>query len=160
VPDDAHFIYTTGRGAERSLFIMPVEGGEPRLVTTQLISGPIRPFVSVDGRRVRLRMSMPDSKLYAFECDLPDCGHQLRQPLDAVGLHVGRSWTPDGRSFALIEKNDLANIWVQLTSGGPERRLTNFRDKEISDLAWSPDGKRLAVTRRSVVSDIVLVKFR
>ena len=160
VPDGAHFIYTTGRGAERSLFIMPVEGGEPRLVTTQLISGSIRPFVSVDGRRVRLRMSMPDSKLYAFECDLPDCGHQVRQPLDAVGIHVGRSWTPDGRSFALIEKNDLANIWVQLTSGGPERRLTNFRDKEISDLAWSPDGKRLVVTRTSLTSDIVLVKFR
>ena len=42
--------------------------------------------------------------------------------------------------------------------GGPPHPLTTFTDKNIVDFAWSPDGKRLAMTRGRIVFDIVLMK--
>jgi hypothetical protein len=36
--------------------------------------------------------------------------------------------------------------------------LTRFTDKDIVDFAWSPDGAHLAITRRTQLSDMVLIK--
>jgi Tol biopolymer transport system component len=69
-------------------------------------------------------------------------------------LRRGR-WTPDGRGLAYAEKG---NIWVQSLDGGQPRQLTKFTDQEITDFAWSPDGKRLAVSRRTDLADVVLIK--
>ena len=42
-------------------------------------------------------------------------------------------------------------------AGGSPRQLTRFTDKRpIGSLAWSRDGKRLALTRSTITNDIVL----
>ena len=67
-------------------------------------------------------------------------------------------WTPDGRGIAFIESTDTKNIWVQPIDGGAPHPLTTFTDKTIDDFTWSPDGKRLAITRRTTLADMVLIK--
>ena len=58
-------------------------------------------------------------------------------------------WTPDGLGFAYLNPDRPENIWVQAIDGRPARRLTNFSDRQIASFAWSPDGKRLAITAHS-----------
>jgi Tol biopolymer transport system component len=51
-----------------------------------------------------------------------------------------------------------SNIWVQPLDGRAAVRLTQFAedDQTIRDFEWSPDGKRLAISRRTTEWDIVL----
>ena len=67
-------------------------------------------------------------------------------------------WTPDGRGIAFSDNTDPKNIWVQPNDGGAPHPLTTFTEKTIIDFAWSPDGKRLGVTRGTRLVDIVLIK--
>jgi hypothetical protein len=47
---------------------------------------------------------------------------------------------------------------VQPIDGGAPHSLTKFTDKTINDFAWSPDDKRLAITRGASLADLVLIK--
>ncbi|MFI5254231.1 MAG: S9 family peptidase [Candidatus Limnocylindrales bacterium] len=74
-------------------------------------------------------------------------------------------WSPDGRSLAFISdrsgvlqaagagdrpgraeapKEGNSQVWLLPMDGGEARQLTRF-PRDISDIAWSPDGKRLCV---------------
>jgi Tol biopolymer transport system component len=65
-------------------------------------------------------------------------------------------WTADGRALSFIDATET-NVWMQPISGGPPRQITQFTDgRTLGHYAWSADGKRLAVSRASFSSDIVL----
>jgi Tol biopolymer transport system component len=42
--------------------------------------------------------------------------------------------------------------------GPPGHQITNFSSQRISDFRWSPDGRKLAVTREQDTSDVVLLR--
>jgi Tol biopolymer transport system component len=88
-------------------------------------------------------------------CDLPDCTSQRALPERSA---YGYRWPPDGRELAYVDPADPKNIWVQPIVGGAPHQLTKFTEKDIADFAWSPDGTRLAITRRTRLSDMVLIK--
>jgi serine/threonine protein kinase/Tol biopolymer transport system component len=74
-------------------------------------------------------------------------------------LSRGPVFTPDGKALAYpIREKGVDNVWMQPLEGGPGRQITNFTDREILALAWSPDGKQLAVLRMQAKSDIVLLR--
>jgi hypothetical protein len=50
------------------------------------------------------------------------------------------------------------NVWIQPLDGGPPWQLTKFTGQYIVDSARLPDGKRLAVSRRTDLADVVLIK--
>jgi hypothetical protein len=82
-----------------------------------------------------------------------------------AGLHesarVRRAiWSVDRRcrDIGFTDNTDPKNIWVQPIDGGAPHPLTTFTDKTINDVVWSPDGKRLAITRGASLADIVLLK--
>ena len=57
-----------------------------------------------------------------------------------------------------INPNDPRNLIAQPIDGGPPTPLTAFTDMAIEDFSLSPDGTRIAITRVSRESDVVLVK--
>jgi hypothetical protein len=54
-----------------------------------------------------------------------------------------------------MEWADVANLWYQPVSGAKPHQLTHFPDSVIS-IAYSTDGKRIALTRNSIRGDTVL----
>ena len=78
-------------------------------------------------------------------------------------------WSPDGRTLAFISdragvlqaggagekpgraeapKEGAAQVWLLPMDGGEARQLTRL-PRDVSDLAWSPDGTRLCVVSAS-----------
>jgi Tol biopolymer transport system component len=66
-------------------------------------------------------------------------------------------WSPDGLGLAYVDPSGT-NVWVQPITGGRPRQLTHFTDRRIIDFAWSHDGQRLALSRATTTSDIVILK--
>jgi Tol biopolymer transport system component len=104
--------------------------------------------VSPNGRRVLFVSSKPT---ICTLCDLPDCTN-----VKQLALKSWR-WAPDSQGVAYINQQDGRNLWEQPLDGGPPHALTHFPDAQILDFAWSPDGKRLALSRGRRSDDIVLL---
>ncbi len=83
---------------------------------------------------------------------------QVLLPIVAFGP---AAWTPDGSGITVAHnRNGVSNIYLHTLDGkggATERQLTRFTADTIPQLAWSPDGKRLAIARGSDSSDVVLL---
>jgi Tol biopolymer transport system component len=68
-------------------------------------------------------------------------------------------WTPDGRGMtALDDRSGTPNLWSLPFDGNPARQLTHLAKSEIRGFAWSPDGKRIALSRGPIEQNVVLIK--
>jgi Tol biopolymer transport system component len=68
-------------------------------------------------------------------------------------------WVPKTNSIAYaIGEKGVDNIWIQPADGKPGRQATHFSSEHIYAMDYSPDGKRIAVLRGHVVSDVILIK--
>jgi dipeptidyl aminopeptidase/acylaminoacyl peptidase len=64
-------------------------------------------------------------------------------------------FTPDGRSVSFLSAHgtdERAQLWVLDRRGGEPRQLTHVSD-EITDYAWSGDGRRVALVMRAAERD-------
>jgi len=151
LPDDRSVVFISIRSGLQTLWSVPLEGGAPRQLLQQFVAaGSLNP--SPDGRLLVFGAGLVNGRSVRKVCDLPDCTN-----LRDWDLPSGR-WMPDGRGVAYVNPSDVKNIWVRPIDGGAARPLTQFTDKVVVDFGWSPDGKRLAVTRGSMLIDIVLIK--
>ena len=69
-------------------------------------------------------------------------------------------WMPDGQALGYIDLRTQSDLWAQPLDGSAPRQLTHFPadGQQIWDFDWSADGKRLAVARGRITSDIVLFR--
>ncbi len=116
-----------------------VEAGEPR--------------VSPDGQRVAFTVTTVDLDANRYRSALwlaaADGSVEPRQLTDGEHRDVHPRWSPDGRELAFVTHRGDTGCQVLLlpADGGEARRLATF-DEEVEDLAWAPDGARLALTAR------------
>jgi len=154
LPDDRTVLYLSNRSGIQTLWSVPLSGGPSReLLHRVLYSGSGTLSASPDGHRLKLMGAPVDGRPAALVCDLPDCTNPRDFAVPPLAV-----WTPDGRGMAFSDSTDPRNIWVQPIDGGARHPLTKFTEKAIIDFAWSPDGKRLAITRGTSLADIVLIK--
>lgn len=69
-------------------------------------------------------------------------------------------WPPDGKSFEFIEEApEGARVWRQgIEEGASPNLFLTVPQDQVFWLAWSPDGKTLAISRGRQVNDAILLK--
>ena len=145
---------------------VPVDGGTPEtLPGTSIPHGYIvtnNLDFSPDGKSVAFLFELGESNPVHKIAVVPlDAGPQpqvhMLDPHPAVSTAV--RFTPDGKAFvyAIIEKG-VGNLWLQPLDGSPGHQITNFKNDQIANFRWSPDGKTLAVLRQRTEGDVVLLR--
>lgn len=82
-------------------------------------------------------------------CDAPACSEQSWVSVSSL---VG--WTPDGEGLTHTGEPGSSNIWATRIRDGVVRQITRFDDQAITSISWSPNGRRLTVTRQHILTDL------
>jgi Tol biopolymer transport system component len=135
----------------------PIKGeviGEPVAVTTGSRFW-ANPDPSPDGSSVVFYSQVgPEGHLYVTRAD---GSGGLRQLTDDQAIDRVPRWSPDGEHIAMFsDRSGSLQVWRIKTDGSDLRQITQ---SPSSVAAWSPDGRRLAVTRqvRKEMSDAAAV---
>ncbi|HKD51836.1 MAG TPA: protein kinase [Candidatus Acidoferrum sp.] len=140
------------------LYRMDLGGSPPAPVSDLLFVGDAA--YSPDGTRIMGAFLDPKTgKIRGYV--LPSSGgpplfsHDAPSTLDPMGV---MGWMADGRGLvALDNRSGIPNLWTFPYDDSPGRQLTHFHKSEIHGFAWSPDGKRIALSRGSVEQNVVLI---
>ena len=77
----------------------------------------------------------------------------------SAGLFASPHWAAGGDAIDyVLTHNGVSNIWRRNLVGGAPKQITNFESGQIFDFDWSRDGKRLALTRGSESSDVIMLR--
>jgi serine/threonine protein kinase len=150
--DSKWVIYRTGNDVRK----VSIDGGPPLTMLSREVQGP---SLSPDGRLLAFFVNdQPDSQVWHLEIydlalrsivkrfALPDATH----PFNGMSLTPDNRlrWTPDGKELAYVSSSSGAsNIWIQPVNGGPFRKLTDFKEAEITSFAWSDGGRQILLVR-------------
>jgi len=125
-----------------SLWSVRTDGGEPiQLSSHTWESAPI-----VSPNLKRMAIAYPQGVLV---CDAPHCAEQSWVKVSSV---VG--WTPDSEGLTHTGDPGSSNIWETRIRGGAVRQITRFEDQAVTSISWSPNGRRVTVTRQHILTDL------
>jgi serine/threonine protein kinase len=145
-----------------------IAGGDFRKMS--LDGGPDSPLVPGDVIGIN---AAPDGKHLLFAMMGIETGNKLRvgqitvdgsapvtyldsPPPRAAILREGR-WIPGQQALGYVDsRSGASNIWIFSLTGKPPQQLTHFLSGHIFGLAWSPDGSKIAMSRGTISSDVVL----
>ncbi|HEY3381093.1 MAG TPA: S9 family peptidase [Vicinamibacterales bacterium] len=113
------------------------------------------PQVSPDGRWIAYTVGTIDAEKDKRDTDLWMAGwdgaQQIRLTATTDSSESTPRWSPDNRYLAFLTsrgdedaKKRGAQVWLLNRAGGEAQQLTDIKGG-VSDLAWSPDGKRLVL---------------
>jgi Tol biopolymer transport system component len=152
-PDGNWVLYSSGQ----NLYRIGVEGGNAVAVTEPKPLG-VYGTISPDGQRIAYRYVEGGTNPVHWLAIGPAMGGKperlLRVPADPGVMR----WAPDGNGVQFVwTRNGATNVWEQRLSGGEPRKVTNFTSGEITDFAWTRDGKALLLTRGQTTRDVVMI---
>ncbi len=115
-PDNRSVIFVSGRSGQQSLWMIPLDGGEPRQLVSQFAAAP-GVDISPDGQAMLFPSRDDERKIgVVFICNLADC--RPREVLPGT-VSTRFRWTPNGRAIAFIEGAARTNIYTVPVAGGP-----------------------------------------
>lgn len=114
----------------------------------------INPALSPDGKQVAFAWNGRQQDNFDIYIKLVGSNSTLQLTKNPAE-DLSPAWSPDGRSIAFLRRQDVNRNELLLIPalGGPERKLAETvivdeRQFRLSALAWSPDGRWLAVSHR------------
>ncbi len=150
--DGRHIVMSFGEGASSRLWLADVvkETMEP---LTADEGRKIQPSVSPDGKHILFTSEMVNFDLV----EIPLSGSEGVRPLITTNRdEMFPAWSPTGKQFAYVTNRDgPQEIWVKSVQEGWEHPLVTQRDfpddedRAFLTPAFSPDGLRIAYSRRS-----------
>lgn len=147
LPDNHSLIVTVERHDSEQLLLTNREGSWPRPLVTRTNGDCWDARPSPDGRLICYTFR-PFNDLNRTDIHLVDMVTGQIRELTAwpkVRNWHGR-WSPDGTHIAFLSQQSGWNeVWLVRPDGEGLRRLTHLQ-QDVADIAWSPDGNRLACT--------------
>ena len=154
-PDGTQIVFSTNLGGMTSdIFIMNSNGTHQ-----QDLYGSSEGYIdaiswSPNGQQILFTEAMTvDNKVISEIYIMNKDGSNLINLLDNAANNVNPIWSPDGENIAFIsisanQEGILGNIWdiyVMDVNGEKIQNLTNNENgNQYSELAWSPDGEKIA----------------
>jgi Tol biopolymer transport system component len=152
-PDGRWIIYSSGDSIPYKIWKVPIEGGSPVEIPSSESMSTVT-AVSPAGTQLAAILWIPEqhtTKIALRPIDSAAAPAVLGIPATKV------QWMPDGRALSFIEPGKGANLWSYRLPSGPPKQLTSFMTDRTFSFAWSKDGKRLLLSRGTVITDVVLV---
>jgi len=109
------------------------------------------PQISPNGKWVAYTLSSVDSVKNKRNADIWMNSWDGKESIQLTYSPDGESqprWSPDGKYLSFTSsRNGLTSsqIWLMDVRGGEARQLTDLKKGSLSDYAWSPDGKKIAL---------------
>jgi dipeptidyl aminopeptidase/acylaminoacyl peptidase len=149
-------------GRVNHLFVVPLDGGEPRDLTPGArdvppwtLAGADDYAVSPDGREVCFARNDDPVPAISTNAELyvvPVAGGEARKISGSAGYDGGPQYSPDGTRIAFHAQMragyeaDRWRLMVHDRKTGATRNLTEAFDRHVDSFAWSPDSKTLYFT--------------
>ena len=154
---DGKWIAYYAESPDFDLFVVPANGGEPRLLSPGPARDSPRGWLADGSGVVANRTRQGDDQVVVVPLD----GSAPRRLGPEMAGHQHGSISPDGTKFGfdIHQGGGDATLWVQEMAGGAPRQLTTENlENTSSALMWSPDSRSLAYTsRRTGTTDIWVV---
>ncbi|MGA3057769.1 MAG: prolyl oligopeptidase family serine peptidase [Candidatus Limnocylindrales bacterium] len=149
-PEGRRIAFTAEAAGARQIFLMPIRGGYPeQLTATEKPAAD--PQWSPDGRRIAF---VRDEAIWMIDVE---GSHQALVTQHPAGNRSPR-WSADGHQIAFVSRRrGWDQLWVvdapvprrgrpATRPRSPEPTPLTSTGVDIDDFAWSPDGRRIAVT--------------
>jgi Tol biopolymer transport system component len=157
--DGRTVVFVWDRDGKKSFARVPVTGGNVEVMRDLPLDYSVYWAMSHDGQFVAF--SYRDGKEPRTKLGIARAGES--QPfavLDAWPTEFLK-WTPDDKYLFYLERRPMggpAGRVFQIGPGSPQPKvLYNAEPGRLSDLTYSPDGKRVAVVKGRIISDAVLL---
>ena len=123
------------------VYRLPRDGGEPGRLTAAP-NGSFEPVVSVSGRVAFGTSRDGNAEIYTMTAT----GDDVQRITDNPHNDTHPRWSPDGTDLAFLSDRDGQNGVWWAEDGAPPRPLRDAQPGRFDmDLAWAPEGRRLAV---------------
>ena len=124
------------------LYVVPIAGGEPKLLSEQLAYPYSAPSFSPDGLRIAfVGGTDQDPDIHTIGID----GQDDRRLTSSPGQDFGPAWSPDGKTIAFVTGPERARKVALMDSDGSNIRLLPEPVAiACGGLAWSSDSTKLA----------------
>jgi len=151
-PDGAWVVYRK-IGAEKGIWKVPIDGGDPVRVVEGNANGPV---VSPDGKMIAY-LGSPEGHTPRVTI-MPFAGGPAIKTFDLPKADTLR-WTPDSREILFSQlQGGITNIWRQPLSGGKPTQVTRFNSDQIWDFDLSRDGSQIVLSHGRIDSDVMLMR--
>jgi len=151
-PDGREIAFTSVKGDNADIWIIPAEGGTARQLTTSPASD-IAPDWSPDGQQIAFTSARSGNRDIWI---IPAQGGTARQLTTNQTTDAVPRWSPDGEwiAFQSSRSSGIQGIWIIPVKGGRPLQATDISGGILSVPSWSPDGKKIACNGGAWISEI------
>src|SRR6266568_8214857 len=148
--------------AELQLMKVPVEGGASQKVSEYTVFSRIA--ASPDAKLAAFssyRLGDPKEKLAVVSLDAAQTPKllEMEKPRESAFPDSRVRFARDGKAVVYsVRTGNADNLWLQPLDGAPGHQITDFKSELIRDFDWSPDGRKIAILRGHIDSDVVLIR--
>jgi dipeptidyl aminopeptidase/acylaminoacyl peptidase len=113
------------------------------------------PQISPDGNWVAYTLSSVDSVKNKRNSDIWMVSWDGKESIQLTHTPDGESqprWSPDGKYLSFVSSRSgltSSQIWLMDRRGGEAKQLTDLKKGDLSDYAWSPDSKKIALVMKT-----------
>ena len=138
-PDGSQIAFVSEPG---DVWVMSAVGGEPRKLISRTPHGGTAPQWSADGSELAVSFQAPEG----WFVEVISLRSLETRRVSLPSMCSEMAWSPDGRFFACVDKEDRSyaatQLWLQPASGGGPIVVSDGRTRDYNP-TWSRDGRYL-----------------